>query len=251
MTDLVRDLGIGIGTQLVSRVGIIEHMSESVKYIYDEGKNQGRYGFRRLPDILLSGSLFLTFLLGWQPALATFSVGILFTGITQGILADFVKIKAPSLVRAGNALGGDNCSGHFPGVTWSRIATIFNNPRDLTEGAVPSYYMTVMGYIFAFVMSQTFIFKDELSMRPSTDEWMKVFSVVVGIGITALGIFRVVIGCEPWWASILSGLLGILLGFTFIGIAVWLFGRRSVNVLHLPLLTQRIPDGKPIYVCAS
>jgi uncharacterized membrane protein len=241
-----------VGSQMRSS-DFIETMADSAKFIYDEAKSQARYGFRTLPDILLSGSLFLTFMLGWQQSLATFSGGIIFTGLSQSFVADRVLKTTPSLAKVGGVLGGgvDACSGHFPGVTWSRMGTVLKNPRAMLEGAVPTYYMSVMGYIFSFVMAQSYLFKDELSMRPTTEEWLKVFSVICGIAIVSIGILRVVIDCEPWWSTIMSSLFGILVGIIFIGICVYLFGRRSVNVLQIPLLTKRIQDSQPIYICAE
>lgn len=230
---------------------VIQNIVSSADYIFEEGKDQALIAFRRLPDILLSGSLFMTFMLGWQPALASFAGGILFSGASQALLADHIKKTQPHLVRAGGVFGNDECSGHFPGVSWSRVMTVMRNPKDMTTGIVPGYYMTTLGYILAFVMSQTFVFKDELAMRPATESWMRVFSVIVAIAVFALGILRVVVGCEPWWAATLSALLGIILGLIYVALIVKLFGRRAVNVSQIPLLKKRIPDAKPIYVCAS
>jgi len=233
--------------------GVIEMLENNAKFIYEEAKGQARYGFRTLPDLLLSGSLFLTFVLGWQPALASFAAGIITTGLTQGSLSDMIRRQKPIFERAGGALGGgaDKCSGHFPGTTWSRPFTVIGNADELISGSVPSYYMTVMGYIFGFVSTQEYMFKDELSMRPQTSSWLRVFTITTGLLVAALGIIRFVTSCEPWWSVILSTLLGIILAFIFVSIVVATLGRRQVNVLHLPLLEKRIPDEKPIYVCAN
>jgi hypothetical protein len=232
---------------------ILAGMTDAVNALMNETKSQARYAFRTLPDILLSGSLFLTFMLGWQPSLATFGSGIIFTGLIQSFLADFLRIKSPDLAKAGGAMGTatDPSSGHFPGTNWSRVYSSVSQPRNLVEGMVPSYYMATMGYIFSFVMAQNWIFKDELSMRPTNSQWLKIFSIITGIFVFGLGILRISVDYEPWWAALLSMLFGILVGFIFIGIVLWLFGRSAINVLHLPLLEKRVPDKKPIYVCAD
>ena len=92
--------GILIGQ---SRAGILDTMADQAKFISEEAKGQARYAFRTLPDILLSGSLFLTFILGWQPALASFAAGIITTGLAQGFLSDLLRTQSPSLARAGGA----------------------------------------------------------------------------------------------------------------------------------------------------
>jgi hypothetical protein len=232
---------------------ILAGMTDAANFLQEEAKGQSRYAFRILPDALLSGSLFLTFMLGWQPSLAAFASGIIFTGLTQSFLADMLRIKSPDLAKAGGALGsgGDPSSGHFPGTNWSRVYSAATSPRNLLEGSVPSYYMSIMGYVFSFVMAQNWIFKDELSMRPNTGQWLKIFSIITGIFVFSLGVLRIAIDYEPWWAALLSMLFGILVGFIFIGLILWAFGRQAVNVLHLPLLEKSVPDKKPIYVCAD
>ncbi|NDH67796.1 MAG: hypothetical protein EBY22_07850 [Gammaproteobacteria bacterium] len=242
--------GILIGQ---SHAGVLDSVAEQAKFISEELKGQARYAFRTLPDILLSGSLFLTFVLGWQPALASFAAGIISTGLAQGFLSDLLRTQSPSLARAGGALGGafDNCSGHFPGSSWSRMASVLSHSSNLIEGVVPSYYMSVMGYMFSFVATQGMIFKDELSMRPTTAYWLRIFTIMTFIMVSGLGCIRVATNCEPWWAAIISLIFGIIFGLLFVFVIVTTFGRRIVNALHLPLLEKRIPDEKPIYVCAD
>ena len=232
--------------------GVLQLLEDNAKFIYEESRGQARYAFRTLPDLLLSGSLFLTFVLGWQPALASFAAGIITTGLTQGLLSEMVKQQRPVFERAGSTFAAaDKCSGHFPGVAWSRPWLIMGHADQLTGGLVPSYYMTVMGYIFGFVSTQEYMFKDELSMRPQTSGWLRVFTITTGLLVAALGIIRFVTDCEPWWSVIISMLIGIILAFIFVSSVVATLGRRQVNVLHLPLLEKRIPDEKPIYVCAD
>lgn len=232
-------------------VGVLGLLEDNAQFIFEEAKGQARYAFRTLPDLLLSGSLFLTFVLGWQPALASFAAGIITTGLTQGILSDMIRRQKPVFEKADLGTGTDKCSGHFPGAAWSRSLLVLGHPDELIGGSVPSYYMTVMGYIFGFVSTQEFMFKDELSMRPQTSSWLRVFTIITGLLVAALGILRFVTNCEPWWSVILSMLLGIILAFIFVSIVVATLGRRQINVLHLPLLEKRIPNEKPIYVCAD
>ena len=237
----------------VGQAGILDTMADTAKFINEEGKGQARYAFRTLPDILLSGSLFLTFVLGWQPALASFAAGIISTGLAQSLLGNLLRTQSPTLARAGGGLGGshDLYSGHFPGASWSRMMSVLSHSSNLIEGVVPSYYMSVMGYMFSFVATQGLIFKDELSMRPTTAYWLRIFTIMTFIMIAGLGCIRVATNCEPWWAAIISLIFGIIIGLLFVFVIVTTFGRRIVNALHLPLLEKRIPDEKPIYVCAN
>ena len=244
-------LGIaGVFGAHVGQAGILDTMADTVRFINEEAKGQARYAFRTLPDILLSGSLFLTFVLGWQPALASFAAGIISTGLAQSFLGNLLRTKSPFLARAGGGLGGSNdlYSGHFPGATWSRASLVLRNSGNLIEGVTPSYYMSVMGYIFSFVAAQGFLFKDELSMRPTTGFWLRWFTIITFGFIVALGCIRSVIDAEPWWGVIISVIFGIMVGFLFVFAWFSIFGRRPLNALHLPLLEKRIPDEKPIYV---
>jgi putative flippase GtrA len=129
--------------------------------------------------------------------------------------------------------------------------SVLSHSSNLIEGVVPSYYMSVMGYMFSFVATQGLIFKDELSMRPTTAYWLRIFTIMTFIMVAGLGCIRVATNCEPWWAAIISLIFGIIVGLIFVFVIVTTFGRRIVNALHLPLLEKRIPDEKPIYVCAN
>jgi len=230
---------------------LISSMEQTAKFIFGEARGQLRYAFRVLPDALLSGALLIGVMLGFQPALLTFAGGIVTTGLIQGKMAEMVMASAPQLAKPGGALGGgvDRCSGHFPGVTWSRIFTVLKHPRDLIEGSVPSYYMTVVGYVLSFVLSQSFFFKDELSMRPDQQSGLQWYTALTTLAVVGIGIFRISTDCEQWWSVLLSSLLGLLLGFAFVGLVRYSFGRRPLNILQIPLLEPRLGSDKPIYVC--
>ena len=247
-------LGIaGVFGAHVGQAGILDTMADTAKFINEEAKGQARYAFRTLPDILLSGSLFLTFVLGWQPALASFAAGIISTGLAQSFFGNLLRTQSPNLARAGGVLGGshDLYSGHFPGASWSRFSALLRNSGNAIESATPSYYMSVLGYLFSFVAAQGFLFKDELSMRPTTGYWLRIYTIMTFVFVAALGCIRVAINAEPWWGVIISLLFGIICGLIFVFAMVSIFGRRPLNALHLPLLEKRIPDEKPVYVCAE
>ena len=238
------------------RGGLLDELSDAARFLSEEGKGLARYGFRTLPDILLSGSLFLTFMLGGSWPIGFFSLGIIFTGLVQGLVGNLIRQNKPGFTKPGGSLGGadDPCSGHFPGVSWSRLLSIVGQDESI-EGAWPSYYMSVMGYTFGFIASQEFIFKEELSMRPSTAGWLRFFTIATGFLVAALGIIRLLSSngnvCEPWPSVILSALFGIILSVVFVTTITAVGGRSKINVLQLPLLEKRIPDEKPIYVCEN
>jgi hypothetical protein len=234
--------------------GILNKFAESAKFLSEEAKGLGRYGFRTLPDTLLSGSLFLTAIMGGSWPLGLFSFGIIFTGLIQSLLGDLIRQNKPAFTKPGGILGGadDECSGHFPGVSWSRILSIVRQSGDTVEGAWPSYYMSVMGYILGFITCQGFIFKDELSMRPATASSLVYFTWATGFLVAALGIIRLISSngkiCEPWPSVVLSSLFGFIIALIYVTTITAIGGRSKVNVLQLPLLEKRIPDGKPLYI---
>ena len=249
-------IGAMAGAQAL-RGGILDEFSNVAKFLSEELKGLTRYGFRTLPDILLSGSLFLTFMLGGSWPIGFFSLGLIFTGLVQGLVGNLIRQNKPGFAKPGGALGGadDPCSGHFPGVSWSQLLSVVGQSGDMVEGAWPSYYMSIMGYVFGFIASQEFVFKDELSMRPSTAGWLRFFTIATGFLVAGLGIVRLISSngnvCEPWPSVILSALFGIILAVVFVTTVTAVGGRNKINVLQLPLLEKRIPDEKPIYVCEN
>jgi hypothetical protein len=252
---LPASIGSLAGAQAI-RGGILDQFSNAAQFLSEEGKGLARYGFRTLPDILLSGSLFLTFMLGGSWPIGFFSLGIIFTGIIQGILGNLIRQNKPGFTKPGGSLGGadDPCSGHFPGVSWSRLLSVVGQD-EAVEGAWPSYYMTIMGYVLGFIASQDFIFKDELSMRPATASSLRYFTIATAFLVVALGIIRLLSSngkvCEPWASVVLSTAVGMLLAVIYVTIVTTVGGRNKINVLQLPLLEKRVPDEKPIYVCEN
>ena len=98
-------MGAMAGAQAL-RGGVLDEFSNVAKFLSEELKGLTRYGFRTLPDILLSGSLFLTFMLGGSWPIGFFSLGLIFTGLVQGLVGNLIRQNKPGFAKPGGALGG-------------------------------------------------------------------------------------------------------------------------------------------------
>jgi len=73
-----------------------------------------------------------------------------------------------------------------------------------------------------------------------------IFSVLF---LLVVFIFRNVYGCEDFGPLLLSLIFGALVGFLIMQQNKVLFGRGSVNIMNLPIITSAAEMGKPMFVC--
>jgi len=75
-------------------------------------------------------------------------------------------------------------------------------------------------------------------------------TVLSGLFIIFMFIFRYTYGCESFGTLMLSVVLGLVFGALFVYQNIGLFGRDGINVLNIPIILSSAERGRPMYVCA-
>jgi hypothetical protein len=77
----------------------------------------------------------------------------------------------------------------------------------------------------------------------------KVASVLSGLFMLAMILFRYSYGCESFGGLLVSTILGFIIGCLIVYQNIALFGRDGINILNIPIIQTSLEQGKPMYVC--
>jgi len=213
-----------------------------------EFTNDGfKYNLQVFPDTLTAAALLFA-LLFQSPPMATFGGSILLLNVLHSPLSKFIAAFIPGTKDAQST---EQCSGHFPGLSYERLigAASSKSFGSLAEANFPSYYSTFLGFIAAYLGMLPFLYGKELDASPkhktSTIFGLIVLSIVIVMGV----LYRILAECDSFMNVFVGILCGGFIGAFLIAFIAFISDRRLTNILGLPLLRAKAPDGKPIYVC--
>jgi hypothetical protein len=110
---------------------------------------------------------------------------------------------------------------------------------------------TAVSYFFTSLSNQS---KELQHLGPAFSSRFYISLVLSLVFIVAFTTFRLWYGCDSFGASIFSIILGLILGYLLIQQNRRLFGKdgeQSVNLLGIPLLSNRAANGKRLYICPT
>jgi hypothetical protein len=119
----------------------------------------------------------------------------------------------------------------------------------LSETRWPSYYMTFMGFLIAYVGAMPLIYMKELEASPKRHTAVILGLVLLAILVAICVVYRITSECDSILSTVIGLLGGILIGLTFVSFLAYISDRRITNLLSMPLIRSKADDGKPIYVC--
>ena len=205
-----------------------------------------KYNLQTFPDTITAGAFLFT-LLFQSPPLAALTGSILLLNVIHPVFAGFM-----SDVLGGVGASGPACSGRFSSsISLERLADMSSNKTfGLPDSNTwPSYYSMFLGFITSYIGAMPFLYSKELEGSP-----VRRASTTMGLVVLALVLL---IACVYRWFSECDSLGGLaagiaaggLLGLALVLFFAWISDRRLTNILAFPLIRERAPDGKPIYVC--
>jgi hypothetical protein len=140
----------------------------------------------------------------------------------------------------------------IPGIPSAYQLSIVGNL--VSQISVPSgptmFISSVLGYIMLCIFNFNKELK-ELSERES--EWKTRIPMSVTFSLLLLSsyvIWRCMNSCDSLINVLGSTIFGLIVGMGIFLIHVYLFGRFAINLLGLPILSDKSVDGKPLYVCS-
>lgn len=207
-----------------------------------------KYNVQVFPDTITAAALLFS-LLFQSPPLAALGGSLVLLNFIHPLLADFMTRVVNNTL--GPEIDPSLCSGHFPGISYERLWSMSSEKTfgALQNSAWPSFYTTFLGFLVGWIGVLPFIYSKEIEASPKRQTasilGLVVLSIVLGLGI----VFRVASGCDTFFGTLIGLLAGGLVGFVLVSFLAWISDRRITNMLGFPLIRDRAPDGKPIYVC--
>lgn len=205
-----------------------------------------KYNLQTFPDTMTAGA-FLFALLFQSPPLAALTGSIVLLNVIHPVFAGFM-----SDVLGGVGTAGPACSGRFgSSISLERLADMsssktFGLPESNTW---PSYYAMFMGFITSYIGMMPILYKKELDGSPVRRASTTAGLVVLGLVILIACFYRWFSECDSL-GGLAAGIgAGAALGLALLLFFAWISDRRLTNILAFPLIRERAPDGKPIYVC--
>lgn len=199
---------------------------------------------RLLPDGLVLGVGFLAFISFCK------SYGVLLASMLEIMLIQ--RLSSNAVAAVSPILGGPNfkepvCQNGFMYKNLMRVSIVetlgcpsqFPSPTMFFLAAVLTYMVTS---VQEFTKEITTLGGDMTTRKTITMVFSALFLLVVLI-------FRNVYGCEDFGPLLLSLIFGALVGFLIMQQNKALFGRGSVNIMNLPIITSAAEMGKPMFVC--
>jgi hypothetical protein len=206
------------------------------------------FNLNYLPDTILGGIVLFALLLQSAP-LALLGISLFSLEFVHGAVSLMLANAIPDLRSPTEDVG--RCSGHFPGVSFERVAATLISQGTLKNISVgfPSYYMMFFGALFGYVLAMAQTYQRELQGLPQKRAAIYAGVVVMGLLTVLFMVSRVFTNCDTPISVVVGALAGLLYGFMMEGLIAYLSDRSLTNLINTPLIRNRAEDGKPIYVC--
>ena len=205
-----------------------------------------KYNLQTFPDTITAAACLFA-LLFQSPPLAAFSGSAVLLNLIHPVFAKFMS----DVVGGGEPIG-PACSGRFgPGISFERLADMsssktFGKP-DLDTW--PSYYSMFLGFLTAYMGVMPILYQKELEASPTRRASTTGGLVILGIIVLMAFFYRWFSECDTPFGLLVGAGVGAFVGLMVVLFFAWISDRRLTNLLAFPLIRQRAPDGKPIYVC--
>lgn len=168
-------------------------------------------------------------------------------GIIFNLLRYFLRWANLS-ERFGNTAGSESPECNTGGVaTFSGLAMFRYEPYKYPFPSAPIYLLTTAAsYIFTTLNAQS---KELEALGPAYSSRYYVSAILLFLLIGIFACFRFSYSCESFPNIIVSIVIGLIIGALLVKQNMKFFGPTSVNLLGIPLLSNRTANGKKLYVC--
>lgn len=205
-----------------------------------------KYNIQILPDTLFAATLLFALLFQSAP-LATLGVGLILNAGIHPLIAGFMSRNISGLAQP---VGSNQCTGRFPGLSFTGAAAFANGNNDINRAGWPSYYSSFIGFFLTYIASLTVIYREELKASPTRKTATTTGLVVTILVLILVCIFRIASGCDDVLGLLVGLVMGGILALAYVTLMANASDRTLTNMLALPLFKNVAVDGKPIYICA-
>jgi len=206
---------------------------------------------RIFPDalVLMSG-LFALVTLSFP--YAVFFGSMLEAAFVQNLIARAASITNLFYAPASSALYRSECKTGFSyGADLSSLS-LFKGTNQQPFPSAPLFMLsTAVAYFFSSLSNQS---KELEHLGPAFSSRFYISLILSLIFIVSFMTFRLWFSCDSFGSSIFSVILGLILGYALVEQNRRLFGKdgeQSVNLLGIPLLSNRAANGRRLYICPT
>jgi len=220
---------------------------ERIWDLLDLGVSGFKYNLQVFPDTISAAALLFA-LMFQSPAFAGFFASTLLLNVLHPVIAGFFSQVFNGTISAGDT---ERCTGRFPGASYERLigAVSGSSFGQLDEAHWPSYYSTYLGFIVAYMGLLPIVYNAEIEASPKKKAAAAGGLVALGVLVFLCGAYRALSSCDTIGGILIGVGAGAFIGAACLIFLAWISDRRITNILNLPLLRNRMKDGKPIYVC--
>jgi len=200
---------------------------------------------RLLPDSFVLGTAILAGLsMSKSYGILLFTMFELMLG--QRAFSMIISGIAP--VGAGANVFQDICQSGFHSPNNMRISlletigtpSMFPSPTMFFLSGIVSYMITAVGQFG----------REVKSLRGDIAARTQVASVLAGLFMLGMILFRYSYGCESFGTLLVSIIMGTIAGYFLVYQNMALFGKAGINIMNIPIIQSALESGKPMYVCA-
>jgi hypothetical protein len=222
-------------------------ITEELKRFVEFATTGFKYNLQVFPDTITAAALLFT-LLFQSPPLAALSGSMILLNFLHPVFARFLSQFTSGTLGAEDAA---RCSGHFPGVSAERLLGMSSGRSfgSLDDAGWPSFYIMFLGFLGGYVGLLPAIYQKEFASSPKRQATAILGLITMAVVVLLGVVYRAISGCDTTLGIVVGLATGALVGGVMVGFLAWISERRITNILGFPLIRDKAPDGKPIYVC--
>ena len=116
----------------------------------------------------------------------------------------------------------------------------------------PSAPIYIVSVAAAYVIASLYKFSKEMDiLGKEFSERFYISIISLPMLITAVSLYRLFFDCDNFSVILLSIVSGLVVGGILVEMNHNLLGMASINLIGIPILSERTADGKKIYVCSE
>jgi len=118
--------------------------------------------------------------------------------------------------------------------------------------AFPSAPIYVVSVAAAYIITSLYKFSKEMDvLGKEFSERFYIAIISLPMLITAVSLYRLFFNCDDFIVILLSIVSGLVIGGLLVEINYRSMGMASINLIGIPILSERTADGKKLYVCSE
>lgn len=127
--------------------------------------------------------------------------------------------------------------------------SLFGSGAGSSFPSAPIYTVSVAA---AYIVASLYKFSKEMDvLGKEFSERFYISIISLPMLVTAISLYRLFFNCDDFSVILLSIVSGLVIGGLLVEMNHNLLGMASINLIGIPILSERTADGKKLYVCSE